>query len=103
MSGLSGPPASRASQATQANQASQANRAGNGQGDVFETTARPPLPKRQPQASIVMPAPDRLARKRSDASTARGTEPPADHMTGLAADFLRGVRFAEEEDPSAGD
>jgi signal transduction histidine kinase len=94
MSGLSGSPASRANPA---------NSADNGQGDVLETAARPPLPKRQPQASIVLPAPDRLAGKRGDASTARGTEPPADHMTGLAADFLRGVRFAEEEDPSARD
>ena len=96
----SGSPASRANPANHANQASQI---GNGQGDVLETAARPPLPKRQPQASVVLPAPDRLAGQRSDASTARGTEPSTDHMTGLAADFLRGVRFAEEEDPSARD
>jgi signal transduction histidine kinase len=80
-----------------------ANQAGNGQGDVLETTARPPLPKRQPQASVVVPASDRLPGRHSGASTARGTEPPTDHMTGLAAEFLRGVRFAEEEDPSARD
>ena len=80
-----------------------ANQVGNGQGDVLETTARPPLPKRQPQASVVLPARDRLPGKHSDASKDRGTEPPTDHMTGLAAEFLRGVRFAEEEDPSARD
>jgi len=84
-------------------QGPRANQADNGQGDVLETTVRPPLPKRQPQASVVRPAPDRLPGKHSGASTARGTEPPTDHMTGLAAEFLRGVRFAEEEDPSARD
>ena len=84
-------------------QGPRANQAGNGQGDVLETTARPPLPKRQPQASVVLPARDRLPGKHSDASKDRGTEPPTDHMTGLAAEFLRGVRFAEEEDPSARD
>ena len=71
--------------------------------DVFDATARPPLPKRQPQASVVLPTPERFAGRRRDAPAARGTEPPTDHMTGLAADFLRGVRFAEEEDPSARD
>jgi signal transduction histidine kinase len=84
-------------------QGPRANQADNGQGDVLETGARPPLPKRQPQASVVRPAPDRLPGKHSGASTARGTEPPTGHMTGLAAEFLRGVRFAEEEDPSARD
>jgi signal transduction histidine kinase len=89
LSGASGSPGSRANHTDNV--------------DVFDATARPPLPKRQPQASVVRPAPDRLPGKHSGASTARGTEPPTDHMTGLAAEFLRGVRFAEEEDPSARD
>jgi hypothetical protein len=80
------------------------NHADNGHGDVLEAAARPPLPKRQPQASVILPAPpDRLDGNRGDAPATRGTEPPTDHMPGLAADFLRGVRFAEEEDPSARD
>ena len=61
-----------------------------------EAPARPPLPRRQPQASPILPAPD----KRGDGSTTRSPEPPADQMTGLMADFLRGVRSAEETDPS---
>ena len=61
-----------------------------------EVPARPPLPRRQPQASPILPAPD----KRGDGSTTRSPEPPADQMTGLMADFLRGVRSAEEADPS---
>jgi hypothetical protein len=81
---------------------SQVNYADNG--DVPDAAVRPPLPKRQPQASVVLPAPvDRADRNRGDAATASGTEPPTDHMPGLAADFLRGVRFAEDEDPSARD
>lgn len=73
-------------------------------GDVPDAAVRPPLPRRQPQASVVLPAPvDRTAPGRGDTATAGGTEPPTDHMPGLAADFLRGVRFAEEEDPSARD
>ncbi|HEY1823342.1 MAG TPA: ATP-binding protein [Trebonia sp.] len=68
-----------------------------------ETSARPPLPKRQPQASAVLPAQDRPAGQHGDAATARGAEPPADQMTGLMADFLRGVRSAEEGDPSGRD
>jgi signal transduction histidine kinase len=91
MSGLSGPAASP-----------RANYADNP--DVSDATVRPPLPKRQPQASVVLPAPlDGSAGSRGDALTPRGTEPLTDHMPGLAADFLRGVRFAEEEDPSARD
>jgi signal transduction histidine kinase len=66
-----------------------------------QSSARPPLPRRQPQASAIPSAQDRLDQRR-DASTARGG-PPADQMTGLMADFLRGVRTAEEEDPSAQD
>jgi signal transduction histidine kinase len=68
-----------------------------------ETTARPPLPKRQPHASVV-PAPDRFASERSNASKARSTEPPpSDQITSLMADFQRGVRLAEDEDPSVRD
>jgi signal transduction histidine kinase len=66
------------------------------------TSVRPPLPKRQAQTSVASPAQDRLE-ERSDTSAARSTEPPADQMTGLMADFLRGVRSAEEEDSSARD
>ena len=81
---------------------SRASLPGSGQDDVLGPAARPPLPKRQPLASVVEPAAaDRLAGSRADTATARRTEPPRDHMPGLAADFLRGVRFAEEEDPSA--
>jgi len=39
----------------------------------------------------------------NDDQAARSTEPPTDQMTGLMADFLRGVSRAEEEDPSARD
>jgi signal transduction histidine kinase len=66
-----------------------------------EGAARPPLPKRQPQASAAPPGRDRLAGRPGDPATARGAEPPADQMTGLMADFLRGVRSAQDEDPSA--
>ena len=62
-----------------------------------EPASRPPLPRRQPQASPFVPAPN----KRGDGSATRAAEPPADQMTGLMADFLRGVRSAEEKDPSA--
>lgn len=69
--------------------------------DRLEGAARPPLPKRQPQPGAIPPARDRLAGRAGDPSTARGAEPPADQMTGLMADFLRGVRSAQDEDPSA--
>jgi len=65
-----------------------------------ETASRPPLPRRQPQASPVLPAPGHFADKLNDGSTTRSTEPPADQMTSLMADFLRGVRSAEETDSS---
>ena len=62
-----------------------------------EGSVRPQLPRRQPQSSVVVAVERRHADQRGDASTARATEPPADQMTDLAANFLRGVRSAEEE------
>jgi signal transduction histidine kinase len=56
---------------------------------------RPPLPKRQVQTH--------LAPQLRDAPKARRDEPPADQLTGLMADFRRGVSRSEEEDPPAGD
>jgi len=54
-------------------------------------------------SSVVPPVQDRNNGLRGGASSARSTEPPVDQMPGLMADFLRGVRSAEEEDPSARD
>jgi hypothetical protein len=60
---------------------------------------RPPLPKRQAQASLAPELRDRLGDRPT--SSARRTEPPGDQLTGLMADFLKGVsRSAEEEPPS---
>jgi signal transduction histidine kinase len=56
---------------------------------------RPPLPKRQMQAH--------LAPQLRDAPKTRRDEPPADQMTGLMADFQRGVSRSEEEDSPARD
>ena len=76
-----------------------------GPAGAAETAAgpRPPLPKRQVHSSVVPPVQDRNNGLRGGASSARSTEPPVDQMPGLMADFLRGVRSAEEEDPSARD
>ncbi|HEY6494742.1 MAG TPA: ATP-binding protein [Trebonia sp.] len=74
--------------------------ADGGPADGQQPAARPPLPKRQGHASVVPPAQDRPVGNRA---AGPGTEPAADQMTGLMADFLRGVRSAEEEEPSAGD
>ncbi|MGH3245918.1 MAG: sensor histidine kinase [Trebonia sp.] len=74
---------------------------GSGQADAPATATRPPLPRRQPQAGAVPPAQGRFDGQPNDASTTRGTEPPADQIPGLMAEFLRGVRSAEQEDPSA--
>jgi signal transduction histidine kinase len=83
--------------------------------------ARPPLPKRQPQASYVPrplddPAADAAGTPRitgitgtpgTPGSLTASTEPPAEQMTGLMANFLRGVSRAqdeeEESDSPAGD
>jgi signal transduction histidine kinase len=73
--------------------------ADDGSAGALETAARPPLPKRDGHAGVVPPAQERYGARRSAAAS---TEPPADQMTGLMADFLRGVRSAEGEDPSAG-
>jgi signal transduction histidine kinase len=84
---------------------------------------RPPLPKRQSQPSAAAQSlddqffDDRPFENRAfdngafdnhrdelgDATANRATEPPADQMTGLMADFLRGVSRAEEEDSPARD
>jgi signal transduction histidine kinase len=78
---------------------SPASWAADGSAGAVETAPRPRLPQRQGHASVVPPAQDRPVAKRSAASS---SEPPADQMTGLMADFLRGVRSAEDEDPSSG-
>ena len=59
---------------------------------------RPPLPRRQAQASL---APQLRDSRRDD--SARHTEPAADQMTGLMADFLRGISRSGEEDSPAKD
>lgn len=60
---------------------------------------RPPLPKRQVQTHL---APQ--LRERSHEGSGRYTDqPPADHMTGLMASFLRGVNRSDEEDSAARD
>jgi len=60
---------------------------------------RPQLPRRQAQASLTPELRERLGEP--TASSARRTEPPGDQLTGLMADFLKGVsRSAEEEPPS---
>jgi hypothetical protein len=60
---------------------------------------RPPLPKRQVQASLAPQLRDKLR----DDSAARHAGPAADQMTGLMADFLRGISRSEEEDSPARD
>jgi hypothetical protein len=66
-------------------------------------TERPPLPRRQAQSgSAVQPA-DSPRGSLGDGPAAREAEPPVDQMTGLMADFLRGVSQAEEEDSPARD
>jgi len=60
---------------------------------------RPPLPRRQAQASLA----PQLRDSRRDDSAARHAEPAADQMTGLMADFLRGISRSEQEDSPARD
>jgi hypothetical protein len=62
---------------------------------VADSGERPPLPKRQVQAH--------LAPQLRDAPRTRRDEPPAEQMTGLMADFQRGVSRSEEEDSPARD
>jgi hypothetical protein len=80
---------------------------------------RPPLPRRQSQPDSAAAQPfdgqpfdgrafdnhrDEFGSVTENRATAnRVTEPPADQMTGLMADFLRGVSRAEEEDSPARD
>jgi signal transduction histidine kinase len=58
---------------------------------------RPPLPRRSAQASLAPELRDRTAG--SAASSARHSEPPNDQLTGLMADFLKGVSRSEKEEP----
>lgn len=58
---------------------------------------RPPLPRRQAQASLAPELRDRLGEQ--GVSSARRTEPPGEQLTGLMADFLKGVSRSEEEEP----
>jgi signal transduction histidine kinase len=60
---------------------------------------RPPLPRRQVQANLAPQLRDKLR----DDSAARHAEPAADQMTGLMADFLRGISRSEDEDSPARD
>jgi signal transduction histidine kinase len=65
---------------------------------------RPPLPRRQVQASLAPQLRDRHRGEQRDGAADPYGEPPADQMTGLMADFLRGVsRSAEEGDPPGRD
>ena len=61
------------------------------------TGARPELPRRQGHTGVTVRPQHQLAVEPG------GTRPPADQMTGLMADFLRGVSRAEEGDSSAQD
>jgi signal transduction histidine kinase len=70
-----------------------------------DPAARPPLPRRQAHPG---PATEPLDRGPGpdpgpDPAASRASEPPAEQMTGLMADFLRGVNRAEDEEPSARD
>jgi signal transduction histidine kinase len=81
------------------------------QTEFLPPAERPPLPRRQAQPGSAAQAFDGQSfdsnfdeqDEQAGAMTARGTDPAADQMTGLMADFLRGVSRAEEEDSSARD
>jgi len=60
---------------------------------------RPPLPRRQAQATLT----SQLREHHRGDSAARHAEPPTDQLTGLMADFLKGVSRSEEEDSPARD
>ena len=62
------------------------------------TAERPPLPRRQVQASLAPQLRDRHRGEQRDGAADPYGEPPADQMTGLMADFLRGVSRSEEGD-----
>jgi hypothetical protein len=59
---------------------------------------RPPLPRRQVQASLAPQLRDRHRGEQRDGAADPYGEPPTDQMTGLMADFLRGVGRSEEGD-----
>jgi hypothetical protein len=61
------------------------------------TGTRPQLPQRQGHTGVT------VRPQRQLAVDPAGTKQPADQMTGLMADFLRGVSRAEEGDPFAQD
>jgi hypothetical protein len=61
---------------------------------------RPPLPKRQAQASLAPELRERFADPA--AASTRRTEPPGEQLSGLMADFLKGVSRSEQEEPPAG-
>jgi signal transduction histidine kinase len=65
--------------------------------DGPDSVARPPLPKRQAQASAVGHPDDYVPDEPGGAPAASGGEPLAGQLTGLMADFLRGVSRAKEE------
>jgi signal transduction histidine kinase len=66
------------------------------------TGPRPPLPRRQAHGGPATQPLDHVAGGRGDAA-ARAGQPAADQMTGLMADFLRGVSRAEGEESSPRD
>jgi len=89
------PAVSGASQAPEAPEAPVADDAYPGTQSATLPLERPPLPRRQPQpGSAAQP----VDGQPFDGQPFDGTEPPADQMTGLMADFLRGVSRAQEED-----
>lgn len=60
---------------------------------------RPPLPRRQAQASLAPELRDRPpGGNGSTSASARRSDPIQDHTPGLMADFLRGVNRSEDED-----
>jgi hypothetical protein len=71
-----------------------------------DPASRPPLPRRQAQAGAVTEplgrgaGADRGAGQVPAPATLAG-EPPAGQLTGLMADFLRGVSRAEDDEPPA--
>ena len=72
-------------------------------GDGHDTEARPPLPRRQTHAAAAGQPPNHVTGAPGRGSAPRGAEPPADQMTGLMADFLKGVSLAEQEQSSPQD
>jgi signal transduction histidine kinase len=106
--GESGRPPLKARRASAAGSGPARQRA-SGPRQQADETVRPPLPKRQPQASYVRRPVDETASRGVGPLTARSAsvEPPAEQMTGLMANFLQGVSRAEKEeeqnDSPAGD